>query len=221
MTLKQSIVKQPIAAVLAVCLLALASLAQAAQGPRELVQDTVERMTTLIDQNRERLNNEPGYARELVREELVPLVDFTRITRMVMGDYFDDASREQKYRFLEIFKNSLINTYASGVTLYQGQKIEVLPLRDEDLKGNYARVRVHGTTNDGKVIPVFFTLFQDGEEWKVINVFVNGLDLRAVYQAQFAQSMQQYGDLDQAIDNWSAQNANVDEKVNIDRAPGN
>src|SRR5699024_4213443 len=144
------------------------------------------------------LNNEPGYARELVREELVPLVDFKRITRMVMGDYFDDASREQKYRFLEIFKNSLINTYASGVTLYQGQKIDVLPLRDEDLKGNYARVRVHGTTNDGKVIPVFFTLFQDGEEWKVINVFVNSLDLRAVYQAQFAQSMQQYVDLDQA-----------------------
>ena len=218
---KLTIAKQPLAAVLAVCLLALAGLAQAAQGPRELVQDTVERMTTLIDENRERLNQEPGYARELVREELVPLVDFKRITRMVMGNYFDDASREQKYRFLDIFKNSLINTYASGVTLYQGQKIEVLPLREEDRKGNYARVRVHGTTNDGKVIPVFFTLFQDGDQWKVVNVFVNGLDLRAVYQAQFAQSMQQYGDLDKAIDNWSAQNADVDDKVNINGATSN
>lgn len=218
---KLTIAKQPLAAVLAVCLLALAGLAQATQGPRELVQDTVERMTTLIDENRERLNQEPGYARELVREELVPLVDFKRITRMVMGNYFDDASREQKYRFLDIFKNSLINTYASGVTLYQGQKIEVLPLREEDRKGNYARVRVHGTTNDGKVIPVFFTLFQDGDQWKVVNVFVNGLDLRAVYQAQFAQSMQQYGDLDKAIDNWSAQNADVDDKVNINGATSN
>ncbi|MBL7251839.1 phospholipid-binding protein MlaC [Alloalcanivorax sp. C16-2] len=211
--------KQRFAAVLALCLLGLAGLAQAAQDPRELVQDTVERMTTLIDENRQRLNQEPEYARELVREELVPLVDFKRITRMVMGDYFNDASREQKYRFLDVFKNSLINTYASGVTMYQGQKIEVLPLREEDRKGNYARVRVQGTTKDGKVIPVYFTLFQSGDDWKVINVFVNGLDLRAVYQAQFAQSMQQYGDMDQAIDNWSAENADVEEKVNVEGAP--
>ncbi|MFP1682400.1 phospholipid-binding protein MlaC [Alloalcanivorax sp. C16-1] len=211
--------KQPFAAVMALVLMAMAGLAQAAQDPRELVQDTLDRMTTLIDQNRDRLNKEPEYARQLVREELVPLVDFKRITRMVMGDYFDEASRDQKYRFLDVFKNSLINTYASGVTLYQGQKIEVLPMREEDRKGNYARVRVQGTTDDGKVIPVYFTLFQDGDQWKVVNVFVNGLDLRAVYQAQFAQSMQQYGDLDKAIDNWSAQNADVEEKVDIESAP--
>ncbi|MCC4308204.1 ABC transporter substrate-binding protein [Alcanivorax marinus] len=211
--------KQPFAAVMALILVAMAGLAQAAQDPRQLVQDTLDRMTTLIDQNRDQLNKDPEYARQLVREELVPLVDFKRITRMVMGDYFDDASRDQKYRFLDVFKNSLINTYASGVTLYQGQKIEVLPMREEDRKGNYARVRVQGTTDDGKVIPVYFTLFQDGDQWKVVNVFVNGLDLRAVYQAQFAQSMQQYGDLDQAIDNWSAQNADVEEKVDIESAP--
>ncbi|MBM7332412.1 MAG: ABC transporter substrate-binding protein [Alcanivorax sp.] len=211
--------KQPFAAVMALILVAMAGLAQAAQDPRQLVQDTLDRMTSLIDQNRDQLNKDPEYARQLVREELVPLVDFKRITRMVMGDYFDDASRDQKYRFLDVFKNSLINTYASGVTLYQGQKIEVLPMREEDRKGNYARVRVQGTTDDGKVIPVYFTLFQDGDQWKVVNVFVNGLDLRAVYQAQFAQSMQQYGDLDQAIDNWSAQNADVEEKVDIESAP--
>ena len=204
---------------MALILVAMAGLAQAAQDPRQLVQDTLDRMTSLIDQNRDQLNTDPEYARQLVREELVPLVDFKRITRMVMGDYFDDASRDQKYRFLDVFKNSLINTYASGVTLYQGQKIEVLPMREEDRKGNYARVRVQGTTDDGKVIPVYFTLFQDGDQWKVVNVFVNGLDLRAVYQAQFAQSMQQYGDLDQAIDNWSAQNADVEEKVDIESAP--
>ena len=211
--------KQPFAAVMALLLVAMAGLAQAAQDPRQLVQDTLDRMTTLIDQNRDQLNKDPEYARQLVREELVPLVDFKRITRMVMGDYFDDASRDQKYRFLDVFKNSRINTYASGVTLYQGQKIEVLPMREEDRKGNYARVRVQGTTDDGKVIPVYFTLFQDGDQWKVVNVFVNGLDLRAVYQAQFAQSMQQYGDLDKAIDNWSAQNADVEEKVDIESAP--
>jgi len=179
-----------------------------------------QRMTSRIDAERERLEKDESYARELVREELVPLVDFKRITRMVMGEHFDQASRDQKYEFLEVFKNSLINTYASGVTLYQGQEIRVLPMREEDRKGNYARVRLEGTTNDGKVIPVFFTLFQSDDQWKVVNVYVNGLDLRDVYRAQFAQSMQQLGDLDKVIDSWSAESADLEEKVDVETGSG-
>ncbi|HEX5676815.1 MAG TPA: ABC transporter substrate-binding protein [Alcanivorax sp.] len=213
-------VKQCLATVMALVMLGLAGFAQAAQDPRELVQETVERLTSRIDANRERLNKDESYARELVREELVPLVDFKRITRMVMGEYFDQADREQKYQFLEVFKNSLINTYASGVTLYQGQEIRVLPMREEDRKGNYARVRLEGTTNDGKVIPVFFTLFLSDDQWKVVNVYVNGLDLRDIYRAQFAQSMQQHGDLDKVIQSWSAENADLEEKVDVETGQG-
>ena len=58
-----------------------------------------------------------------------------------MGEHFDQPV-DQKYEFLEVFKNSLINTYASGVTHYQGQEIRVLPMREEDRKGNYAQVRL-------------------------------------------------------------------------------
>tara|TARA_R110001606_G_scaffold360158_9_gene512972 strand:- start:22273 stop:22923 length:651 start_codon:yes stop_codon:yes gene_type:complete len=213
-------VKQRFVSMIAVLLMLSAGLAQAAQDPRELVQQTVERMTSRIDAERDKLNKDPAYAQQLVREELVDLVDFKRITRMVMGEYFDQASKEQKYRFLDIFKESLINTYASGVTLYEGQKIKVLPMREEDRKGNYARVRVEMNTNTGKTVPVFFTLFLDNDQWKVINVYVNGLDLRNVYQLQFAQSMQQYGDLDKVIDNWSAKNADVEEKVDVESGQG-
>ena len=100
--------KQLFSMMAAVLLLLAAGLAQAEQDPRKLVEQTVERMTKRIDAERQKLNNDPQYARELVREELGDLVDFKRITRVVMGDYFDQASREQKYRFLEVFENSLV-----------------------------------------------------------------------------------------------------------------
>ncbi len=90
------IFKQGFAATLALLMLVSAGFAQAAQDPRDLVQETVERMTSRIDAERERLEKDESYARELVREELVPLVDFKRITRMVMGEHFDRASRDQK-----------------------------------------------------------------------------------------------------------------------------
>ncbi|ARB46868.1 MlaC/ttg2D family ABC transporter substrate-binding protein [Alloalcanivorax xenomutans] len=209
--------KQLFSMMAAVLLLLAAGLAQAEQDPRKLVEQTVERMTKRIDAERQKLNNDPQYARELVREELGDLVDFKRITRVVMGDYFDQASREQKYRFLEVFENSLVNTYASGVTLYDGQKMKVLPLREEDRRGNYARVRMEFSTNSGQVVPIFFTLFLDGGQWRVVNVYVNGLDLSQIYKQQFAQSMQQHNDMDTVIANWSAADVadEVENKANV------
>ncbi len=192
------------AAVVALILMALAAWAQAQPDPRQVVIDAVERMTSRIDAEREQLEANPELAREMVREELVDLVDFKRITRMVMGDYFGPSSKEQKYRFLDVFKNSLINTYASGITLYDGQQITTLPIQDGDLRGDYARVRMEVQTNTGKTIPIFYTLFSRDEQWKVINVYVNGLDLADTFKSQFAQGMQEYGDIDKVIDNWSA-----------------
>lgn len=192
------------AAAVALILMALAALAQAQADPRQVVIDAVERMTSRIDAEREQLEANPELAREMVREELVDLVDFKRITRMVMGDYFGLSSKEQKYRFLDVFKNSLINTYASGITLYDGQQITTLPIQDGDLRGDYARVRMEVQTNTGKTIPIFYTLFSRDEQWKVINVYVNGLDLADTFKSQFAQGMQEYGDIDKVIDNWSA-----------------
>ncbi|KGD65511.1 toluene-tolerance protein [Alcanivorax nanhaiticus] len=192
------------AAAVALILMALAALAQAQTDPRQVVIDAVERMTSRIDAEREQLEANPELAREMVREELVDLVDFKRITRMVMGDYFGPSSKEQKYRFLDVFKNSLINTYASGITLYDGQQITTLPIQDGDLRGDYARVRMEVQTNTGKTIPIFYTLFSRDEQWKVINVYVNGLDLADTFKSQFAQGMQEYGDIDKVIDNWSA-----------------
>ncbi|MGB2248085.1 MAG: MlaC/ttg2D family ABC transporter substrate-binding protein [Alcanivorax sediminis] len=182
----------------------MAAFAQAQTDPRQVVIDAVDRMTTRIDADREQLKADPELARELVREELVDLVDFKRITRMVMGDYFGPSSKEQKYRFLDVFKNSLINTYASGITLYEGQQITTLPMQEGDLRGDYARVRMEIQTNTGKTVPIFYTLFSRDDQWKVINVYVNGLDLADTFKSQFAQGMDQYGDMDKVIDNWSA-----------------
>ena len=51
-------------------------------------------------------------------------------------------------------------------------------------------------------------------------MYVNGLDLRDVYRAQFAQSMQQLGDLDKVIESWSAESADLEEKVDVETSGG-
>lgn len=179
---------------------------QAQSAPRDVVVKAVRQMTQRINAEHNKLTSDPGYASKLVSEELDELVDFKRITRLVMGPWFNKATRAQKYRFLAVFKQSMIDTYASGVTLYQGQKIEVLPMRPQDTKGDRAFVRMQLTTDSGRAIPVSYTMILNQGRWQVENVIVNGLNLGKTFRAQFAQAAAScHNDIDCVIDHWAQQ----------------
>lgn len=175
--------------------------------PRQVLEGAIVKMTARIDEEREKIKADPHYARQMVEQELGGLVDFKRITRLVMANHFSAATREQKYRFLGVFRDSLLATYSAGLTLYDGQEITVLPEQSGDVSGDKARVRTEIQTSGGKVIPVFFSLYRNQQEgtWLVENVIVNGLNLGKTFRSQFDQSVQQYGgDFDLVIDNWSS-----------------
>jgi phospholipid transport system substrate-binding protein len=185
----------------------LAFPVHASSDPHGMLESAINRMTSRIDQERSKLESDEQYARQVVSEELEGLIDFRRITQLVMGSHFAPSTREQKLRFLEVFRNSLINTYASGLTLYQGQQVRVLPAEEGDVSQGRARVRTELRTDGGRIVPVFFSLYQNGEgNWLVENVIVNGLNLGRTFRSQFEQSAEQYGgDLDLVIANWSAE----------------
>ncbi|MEE4249375.1 MAG: ABC transporter substrate-binding protein [Alcanivoracaceae bacterium] len=177
------------------------------QDPHSMLESAINRMTSRIDQERSRLEADDQYARQVVHEELDGLIDFRRITQLVMGSHFGPSTREQKLRFLEVFRTSLINTYASGLTMYKGQQVLVLPAEEGDVNQGRARVRTELRTDSGRIVPVFFSLYQNGEgNWLVENVIVNGLNLGRTFRSQFEQSAEQYdGDLDLVIANWSVE----------------
>lgn len=181
-------------------------VAATALSPRDVISQATDRLTQRINKEHDRIEKEPGYAAKVVSDELDSLVDFKRITRLVMGQWFAHADRDQKYRFLGIFRQSLIDTYASGISLYTGQKINVLPLRDEDLKDGRAFVRMELTTEGGKLVPISYTMIANDGQWQVENVIVNGLNLGKTFRDQFARSADTYkGDLNQVIDHWAEQ----------------
>lgn len=177
------------------------------QSPRDVIKQAVDQITQLIAANRDKLENDPDYAAKLVKNQLADKVAFKRIARLVMGEkWFGKATMKQKYHFLDVFKNSLIDTYASGMALYDGQKIVVLPMRPEDKKGNRARVRMTMTTGDGDVIPISYTMTQQDGQWLVQNIIVNGLNMGQTFHQQFNQLASKYqGDIDKVISAWAGE----------------
>jgi phospholipid transport system substrate-binding protein len=141
-----------------------------------------------------------------VSEVLEPVIGYNIIARRVMGDAYADATREQKIRFLEVFKRSLVNTYAGGIYSFGAFQVEVLPSQD-DKKDTVKNTRVYldVVSPDGLRYSLVQSVYysQEAEDWKMQNAIFNGINLGVTFRTQFEQIYKETnGNLDQTIAEW-------------------
>ncbi|MDN3648735.1 ABC transporter substrate-binding protein [Reinekea marina] len=141
-----------------------------------------------------------------VSEVLEPVIGYTIIARRVMGDAFDNATREQKIRFLDVFKRSMINTYAGGIYTFGAYEVEVLPSQD-DKKDTYKNTRVYMDviSPEGPKYSLVQSVYysKEEEDWKMQNAIFNGINLGVTFRTQFQQIYKETeGDLDATIAEW-------------------
>ena len=194
---------------LQVLLLALATViwsgfAAAEESPRDLVVRVTNQVLEVIrstaadaEAGQDSLNRKIGTI-------LKPVVAFDYISHGVMGDFARQASAEQKARFTKVFQANLISTYTKGLEVYANLDIETLPL-SENL-ANAGRVSiVQKVRGEGSEYTVVYSLgiSKVDNQWKLLNVIINGVNLGSTFRSQFAQAMKKHGDLDAVIDNWS------------------
>lgn len=141
-----------------------------------------------------------------VSEVLEPVIGYTIIARRVMGDSFNKATREQKIRFLDVFKRSMINTYAGGIYTFGAYEVEVLPSQD-DKKDTYKNTRVYMDviSPEGPKYSLVQSVYysKSEEDWKMQNAIFNGINLGVTFRTQFEQIYKENaGDLDATIAEW-------------------
>ncbi|MDA9664310.1 ABC transporter substrate-binding protein [bacterium] len=133
-------------------------------------------------------------------------VDFKFIARFVMGPYAKKASSEQRARFAQKFRESLIETYGRGLIGYSDQEIILLP--HDALTPSQRRVTVRQEIRgDDGIYPLAYTMARKKTgEWMVINMRINGISLVKTFRSQFVQSAQRAsGDIDAVIAGWSSE----------------
>ena len=135
---------------------------------------------------------------------LQPLVDFKRISRNVMGRYHKDSSQEQREKFEEVFKMSLLKTYSKTLAEFKDEEIIVLPEVKKSSKGNREKVFLEIITST-KVYPATYDMYQkDDGEWKLINIVINGVNLGITFRNQFYSLMEkEENNLDLVIEKWA------------------
>jgi len=187
----------------AALLLLTASLAQAAENPKDFVQRVSGELTSRLVKERAAYKKDPQLLYAIVQENIEPYVDFTSFAKGVMGQFYRQASDKQRADFTVMFKQSLIRTYANGLGAYENEKFTVKPYKAGD-DPKKAQVDMDIQTGSGSVIPVTYQMVQDAQgQWRVRNLILNGINLGLTFRNQFASTVEaNHNNLDKAIANF-------------------
>lgn len=144
---------------------------------------------------------------EEVGEVLDPLIGYTVIVSRIMGnELLKSSTQAQKQRFLEVFKRSMINTYAGGLYNFGSFEVELLPSQNESENTvRNTRVNLNVISPDGQEYPMVQSVYysREADDWRMQNVIVNGVNLGVTFKSQFDQIYRDTGgDLDATIDEW-------------------
>ncbi|MBL4826665.1 MAG: ABC transporter substrate-binding protein [Spongiibacteraceae bacterium] len=184
----------------------------------QVIQTTTERVMKIIVDAQGYIKTDPNRFYGEVNAVLDDVVDFDSFARGVMGEYASSRrykklkTEEEKTqfkarmkRFSAIFKRGLVQTYATGLLAFDGNKIEILPPKKADEKGNTVTVIQHIYGSAEKPYVVHYKVRRNKtNEWKLRNLTIEAINLGKVYRSQFYSAVKQHnGDVDQAIDNWS------------------
>lgn len=192
----------------------LATFAQAAeqdefvnQGAYDVVDSTTKQLLSRVTEKRELYiaDNELFFAD--VDQLLSSIIDFKRIARRVMGQYYKKANPEQREAFIGVFKRSLLKVYAKALLDYDNQKIVILPPSgSKKVNPKRQRVDIEFYSEAGKKFPISYSMYLNKDkQWKMENVVVNGVNIGLTYRNQFARLMNENNDdVSLAIAGWNS-----------------
>ena len=110
--------------------------------------------------------------------------DLDTIARLVVGRHWKKLDARRRSAFIETFKDLSISMYAGRFKDYGGERFNVVS--ETSLKrGNRKLVTSRFVKSDGETLTFTYILHQVHDQWKIINVSVNGVSDLALKRAEY------------------------------------
>ena len=193
--------------------LAIALVCVIGLAPFTAVQASWQEAQATVDQASSRLMNvldDPAFQEVdplLVEVETIldTVVDFSYISKRVMGKYYRKASAEQQQTFTQAFKATLIRTYAKSLSDFGIVRYEMAPQGKPSPKPNKQIVSVYVYASNGTKYTLVYYMLKQDDNWKLVNVLVDGINLRLNFKNQFADMVSRTkGNVGQVVTDWEA-----------------
>ena len=181
------------------------------ENPYIFIDNNAQLLVKTLQENKELFKSDPVKFEDAVKVIYEPIIDFKRVSASVMGKkYYFAATADQRTSFQEIFKQSLLDTYAETLAQWDDQIIETI-FPDEDIEKEIknAEVKQLLITSDAEY-PIIYKLRWSNGEWKIINIIINGVNLGLTFRNQFKALADQYNEnMSLTIANWVSDAGNA------------
>ncbi len=173
------------------------SMAQSQQvesNPHLMIQEAASSTFSRMKNEQDLIAQNPEHLRTIMRENLLPYVDYKYSAFMVLGNQARKVPKQQLGEFVNVFREYLVTTYANAMGYYDDQTVAFEPV------GNYADkkiVTVRALIQDeGKPdIKVAFKVRKDrkSNKWGAYDMVAEGISLLSSKRSEFESILRQEG----------------------------
>ena len=191
-------------------MLASPALATTGDDPTSIVKQAANTILQAIDARRAEFTEQPELMREVVRQDLLPLIDLEYSARLILGKSGRGISPEQLQAFADAMSHVLINRYSDGLLEFRSnEQVEVLPTKGTNTE-KLTRVRTRVKLTNGGFAPVDYAFHMTKDGWKAFDVTVEGISYVITYRNQIAPRVETDG-IDKVTADILAGNVSLDE----------
>ena len=130
--------------------------------------------------------------RNRFRKLMLEYFAFKGIAKWVLGRYWRRASQPQREEFLRLFEDLMVVIYADRFAKYSGEKLDI---GRSEIRGKND-ILVHSLINrpEGlKPVAVIWRISQKDENFKIVDLMVEGLSMGLTQQKEFASVIRKNG----------------------------
>jgi phospholipid transport system substrate-binding protein len=165
--------------------------AETAETPDALIQRIATQVMTAVKSDPAIAAGDMAKVVGLVDTQIMPHVNFTRMTASAVGRFWRQATPEQKAKLQAEFKTLLVRTYSGALGQVKDQTLSFKPYRatPSDVEV-VVRSELRGK---GDPIQLDYRVEKTATGWKIYDLNVLGVWLVETYRNQFAQEINTKG----------------------------
>ena len=187
---------------------------KAEENPYIYIDTNAQLMVETLKNNKQLFADDRDLFEDKIKEIFEPMIDFRLIAASVMGKkYYFKATKDERVEFIEIFKDSLLDTYAETLAQWEDQVIETIFVEYDNEKA-LKSIEVKQELNTGdSIYPILYKLRKTENGWAIINIIINGVNLGLTFRNQFRALADEHDEnVTLTIKNWvsDAGNAGID-----------
>ena len=168
------------------------SVANAASA-KDVVNSVNQRIMQSLRANKASYTANPSKLNGLVQRDLVPFIDFTSFSKLILGTHWKTATAAQQQQFIRAFQGMLMRTYTKSLLEFTGSQLTITS-EVPGAKPKYAKVYGKFSSSAGKPkANVIFEMKQEGNRWKAYNITVNAFSLVKNFRTSFGREINQFG----------------------------